>query len=237
MELKNAVAVCLISLFSATLVVLIARSLDSQAASQLQPQLASIVEELQALRKQGGISASPGAASNSETAADGLVVYYLHSTTRCPTCQSIESQAKEAVETEFASQLKSGEITWKVLNYEQPAAKPLATKFEIQMPVVVLAKMKAGEVQDWKRLDEVWALVGDKPAFAKYVAGEINRMLTGDKRPTLAVPKPSTPTIPVPVAEAPGPAAPKEPPTIPVPVTKTSDPSGPKEPPVLPIPE
>ena len=47
MELKNAVAVCLISLFSATLVVLIARSFDSQAASQLQPQLASIVEELQ----------------------------------------------------------------------------------------------------------------------------------------------------------------------------------------------
>ena len=46
MELKNAVAVCLISLFSATLVVLIARSLDSQAASQLEPQLASIVEEL-----------------------------------------------------------------------------------------------------------------------------------------------------------------------------------------------
>ena len=62
MELKNAVAVCLISLFSATLVVLIARSLDSQAASRLEPQLASIVEELQAMRKQGGIAASPGTA-------------------------------------------------------------------------------------------------------------------------------------------------------------------------------
>ena len=97
MELKNAVAVCLISLFSATLVVLIARSLDSQAASRLEPQLASIVEELQALRKQGGIAASPGAAANAETAADGLVVYYFHSNTRCPTCQSIESQAKETV--------------------------------------------------------------------------------------------------------------------------------------------
>ena len=37
------------------------------------------------------------------------------------------------------------------------------------MPVIVLAKMKAGQVEDWRRLDEVWALVGDKPAFAKYV--------------------------------------------------------------------
>ena len=69
------------------------------------------------------------------------------------------------------------------------------------MPVVVLAKMKAGQVEDWKRLDEVWALVGDKPAFAKYVRGEIERMLAGDKQPTPAVPRPSEPTIPVPAAE------------------------------------
>lgn len=50
MELKNAVAVCLISFFSATLVVLIARSLDNQAASRLEPRLTQIAEELHALR-------------------------------------------------------------------------------------------------------------------------------------------------------------------------------------------
>jgi hypothetical protein len=237
MELKNAVAICLISLFSATLVVLVARALDSQAASQIEPQLVRIVEELQALRKQGGIAASPGTPHDTETAADGLVVYYFHSNTRCPTCQSIETQAKQAVQTDFATQLTSGEITWKVLNYEQPVAKSLATRFEIQMPVVVLARMKAGQVQDWKRLDEVWALVGDKPAFATYVAGEINRMLTGNNRPTSAVPDPSGPAVPVPAAEAPGPVAPQEAPAIPVPDTKTSDPAGPKGPPPLPIPE
>ena len=55
MELKNALAVCLISLFSATLVVLIARSLDSQAASRIEPQLAKIVQELEAIRTSGGI--------------------------------------------------------------------------------------------------------------------------------------------------------------------------------------
>ena len=63
MDLKNAVAVCLISLFSATLVLLIARSLYLQAASRIEPKLAQIVEELQALRKQGGLAAAPGAAS------------------------------------------------------------------------------------------------------------------------------------------------------------------------------
>ena len=58
MELKNAVTICLISLFSATLVLLIARALDLQAAARLEPQLARIVEELEALQQQGGITAA-----------------------------------------------------------------------------------------------------------------------------------------------------------------------------------
>ncbi|MEI8373302.1 MAG: nitrophenyl compound nitroreductase subunit ArsF family protein [Planctomycetota bacterium] len=217
MNLKNAVAVCLISLFSATLVVLIARALDSQSASRLEPQLASIVEELQAIRKQGGIAMTPGAAPSIESTADGLVVYYFHSNMRCPTCRSIELQAKETVQTDFASQLARGELTWKILNYEQPAGKPLATKFEIQMPVVVLARMKAGQIQDWKRLDEVWALVGDKPAFAKYVRDEINRFIAGDKRPVPAAPIISRPIIPVPDVKASDPVPPTQPLAIPVP--------------------
>ena len=136
MDLKNAVAVCLISLFSATLVVLIARALDSQAASRLEPQLASIVEELQAIRKQGGIATAPAADSKSETASNGLVVYYFHSNTRCPTCQSIEAQAKETVQTDFASQLTRGEMTWKILNYEQPAkAEPWPTSSRFKCPL------------------------------------------------------------------------------------------------------
>ena len=43
MELKNAVTICLISLFSATLVLLIARALDLQAVARLEPQLTRIL--------------------------------------------------------------------------------------------------------------------------------------------------------------------------------------------------
>jgi hypothetical protein len=214
MELKNAVAVCLISLFSATLVVLIARALDSQTASRLEPQLASIVEELRALRKQGGIPAASGTASEAENVDNGLVVYYFHSNARCPTCRSIESQAKETVETHFASQLKNGEMTWKILNYEQPAAKSLALKFDVQMPVVVLAGMKDGQVKDWRRLDKVWAVVGDKPAFAQYVREEIERMLTPEKQPMPATTKTPPPTIPIPSSAG---VPSKETPAIPIP--------------------
>ena len=67
MELKNAISVCLISLFSATLVVLIAQSLDSKAAARIEPQLARIVEELEAIRASGGgedLEADPSAYSD-----------------------------------------------------------------------------------------------------------------------------------------------------------------------------
>jgi hypothetical protein len=180
MDLKNAVAVCLISLFSATLVLLIARALDLQAASRIEPQLAMIVEELQALRKQGGLAAAPGAVTESGAMDDGLMVYYFYGNTRCPTCRSIESQSHDTVHTGFASK-----------------------KFEVQVPVVVLVRMKGGEIEDWKRLDKVWALVGEKPAFAEYVRSEINQMLeatgaelagtpTGDTVDTAVIPIPET---------------------------------------------
>jgi hypothetical protein len=214
MDLKNAAAVCLISLFSATLVVLIARSLDSQAASRLEPQLASIVEELHALRTQGGIAAATGTPAKNETVNDGLVVYYFHSNMRCPTCRSIESQTEETVQNHFAKQLGNGEVIWKIVNYEEAAAKPLAAKFEIQMPVVVLAKMKGGEIKDWKRLDEVWGLVDDKPAFMKYVQEAIEQMLGSEKQPTATANQTPGPAIPTPNAEK---ASTNEPPAIPLP--------------------
>ena len=198
MELKNAIAVCLISLFSATLVLLIARSLDSQAASRLEPQLARIVEELEAIRASGGIAASPAAAVKNESLRDGVVVYYFHSNTRCPTCRAIESQAHKVVQEDFGPESDSGQIVWTTLNYEEPAAKDLATEFEIQMPVVVLARMKNGRMEQWNRLDRVWGLVGNKPAFGEYIRNEIRGMLGGsDQDSALAKPE-AVPAIPLP---------------------------------------
>ena len=110
MELKKAVAICLIALVSATLVLLIARALDLQAASRLEPQLARIVEELEAIRKSGGIAPAPDPEAAQATADDVVMVYYFHGNVRCATCRAIESQTHETVESDFASQLESGEV-------------------------------------------------------------------------------------------------------------------------------
>ena len=201
MELKNAIAVCLITLFSATLVLLTARALDLQAASRLEPQLAKIFEELEAIRKSGGIVPGSGVAAENDPVEDAVMVYYLHGNVRCPTCRAIESQAHETVQSAFASQVEAGEVVWKILNYEEPDGMDLGRKFEVQMPVVVLARISGGQIEDWKRLDEVWALVGDQPAYAKYVRDEVTQMLeAAAPQPTPASPE-SVPEIPLPAVD------------------------------------
>ncbi len=218
MGLKNALAVCLIALCSAALVVLIARSLDSQAASQLEPQLTEIAEQLRAIRKEGGL-APAGAHPREQQTDDGLVVYYFHSNMRCANCRAVESQAQETLEAGFSPQLDRGEIVWKVLNYEKPAGAELARRFEVTDPVVVLVRMKDNRVQTWRRLDKVLGLAGDKAALAGYLRGEIEQMLAPAGQPPASPPHAEAPKIPIPAA----PATPsKEPPPIPVPEHKVS---------------
>ena len=215
MELKNAVAVCLISLFSATLVVLIARALDNQAASRLEPQLAQIAEELRAIRTQGGIAtvASEQAGKPSER----LIVYYFHGNVRCATCEAIESQTHEVVENDFARQLESGKVVWKILNYEDPTSADLVEEFDVHMANVVLLRMRGDEQLNWKRLDKVWALVGDKPAFAEFVRTEIGEMLGDAVAEPAPVEMPDLLDLPLPELTAPPLPQAEEPAELPLP--------------------
>lgn len=209
MDLKSAAAVCLISFFSATLVLLIARALDVQTASRLEPQLAKIVEELQAIRNSGGVRGASGSAAGSgdagvaegRTIDDGVMVYFFHGKQRCPDCLAIESQAHDTVRSNFASELVRGEMAWKVLNFEEPEGKASAEQFGVSMAVVVLARMKDGQIEQGKRLDRVWALVRDKPAFAEYLREEIVQMrATADSQQAPATEGDALP-IPVPQAD------------------------------------
>lgn len=230
MELKNAVTVCLISLFAATVVVLIARALDSQAAMQLQPQLQQIADELQSIRKGGGIAAMSGGGENGAV-NDGVVVYYAHGNTRCPTCKKIESQAHETVASKFAEELKEGAVSWAIVNYETAAGKRFVDDYGVQMPTVVLVRMKDGQAADWKRLDKVWGVVNDKAAFTEYVQTEIIAMRGDGKTavPQLAVPQSQldvpAPDLPAADLPLPGaiPSADDSPPKLPLPPSQNEE--------------
>lgn len=126
---------------------------------------------------EGADSESGGAVAAAPLPADGLVVYYFHSNVRCPTCETIEGLAHEAVQTRLAAELASGRATWRVLNYESPENAHFAHDYEIAAPTVVLVRRQAGQDGEWRNLMRVWELVGDKPAFFDYVAQEAHSLL------------------------------------------------------------
>lgn len=199
MNLKNAAAVGLIALIAASLVLLIARALDLQTASRLETHLERIVDELEAIRRQSD-GAAGGSSLPSAEPDDALVVYYFHSNTRCPTCLAIESQAHAAVVSHFAEELTQGTVAWKVLNYEERSSAALVKQFAIQVPMVVLARRQKGAIRQWKRLDDVWTLVDDKPAFDAYVYRELAALLD---QPARGVPdnRPGESSQPAPAAD------------------------------------
>ncbi len=236
MDLKNAAAVCVVSLFSATLVVLIARSLDSQAASRLEPRLASIVEELRAIREQGRITPAAEIGRANEPAGDRLMIYFFHATQRCASCEAVESTMEELLKTDFAPQVSRGEIAWKSLDYEKPTSADLLRKFKVGGIVVVLAKMKDNQLLDcWRALGKVMALTGDKPALAAYLRNEIRQMLPDTRQAASAPPESGRSWKPIGEAKAAAGVAPTELPSVPVPEAKTSDPTDPKDPPAIPL--
>ena len=83
-------------------------------------------------------SSAKAAGSNSElstrNSALKAVVYYLHTTFRCVTCNEIERLTKTLVETEFADDLAAGRIEWR---RPTPADEPWPSACVVASCVVV----------------------------------------------------------------------------------------------------
>lgn len=123
------------------------------------------VADIAGLRGKARETAPPAA----PTTGDQLIAYYFHAATRCLTCRTIESHARDAV----APQVKAGGIEWRVVNYEEPAHRHFATEFKLLCPSVVLVQTRDGEVLRWKNLERVWELNDDRTAFLEYVRAEL----------------------------------------------------------------
>lgn len=102
-------------------------------------------------------------------------VYYLHSTFRCTTCNSIEKRTKEILDSGFRADIAKGLIQWKTDDFQENGA--LAKKFDVIASCVVVALVKGDEVIYFKRLDDTWTLL-DKPAeFDSYIRSNIQEVL------------------------------------------------------------
>ncbi|MDD3967068.1 MAG: hypothetical protein PHP63_08500, partial [Candidatus Marinimicrobia bacterium] len=58
-----------------------------------------------------------------------VAVYYLHSTFRCETCNTIEAMTKELLEREYAALIANGHMRWAEIDFMKNTQ--LAKRFEI----------------------------------------------------------------------------------------------------------
>lgn len=108
---------------------------------------------------------------------DKTIVYYVHGTIRCVTCNKIEKLAHETIQREFAEDLRAGRIEWRTMNFQEH--EDLAQRYDIASSTLVLVKLTQGKEVGFKKLDEVWTLADNPAAFSAYVTGAIGSCLGG----------------------------------------------------------
>jgi hypothetical protein len=114
---------------------------------------------------------TPPSSAQPPRGAAQTVVYYFHGTSRCHTCRTIEAYADESVRAAFAPELSNEAIQWKPTNIDESANEHFIKDYQLYTRSLVV--VDGSNPKRFKNLDKIWQLVGDKPAFLKYVQDEV----------------------------------------------------------------
>jgi len=106
-----------------------------------------------------------------------LVVTYFHTSFRCPTCHNIENYSKAAVYSNFADELKTGELVWRTINVDEPENKHFIKDYQLYSKHLIVSEIKDGRQVRWKDLKDVWTHVRNEEKFENYVKTEISDWL------------------------------------------------------------
>lgn len=71
----------------------------------------------------------------SSVSGNQVEVYYFHNAVRCVTCKTVEAEAKADLLNLYGNQ-----VTFKALNLEDDAAKPIAEKLKISGQTLLIVK-------------------------------------------------------------------------------------------------
>ena len=128
------------------------------------------------------IPGAPAAVAEGAGNAEGatrVIVYYAHTAFRCVTCNTIEEMAKNAIDAQFVEELAAGTVEWRTENFQENDV--FALSHEVISSCVVVVRMKGDREVDYRRLDKVWTLMKDPPAFESYVLDAVREFLPGGK--------------------------------------------------------
>jgi hypothetical protein len=107
--------------------------------------------------------------------ADKVIVYYMHASFRCVTCNLVESMGAELVRTEFADAVRARRLEWKPINYQDN--DDLAKRYNVSGNMIIVARFRGGREAEARRLDRVMELANKRGEFMPYVRSAIQELL------------------------------------------------------------
>lgn len=115
---------------------------------------------------------------NDDTPEDGVEVLYFHGRQRCATCQAIENETKDLIDSQFADEVKSEKVRYRIVDITKAENEALADKYEITWSSLVLVKYNDGKEISENLTKFAFASARNNPAqFKKELAEKINKLL------------------------------------------------------------
>lgn len=98
-------------------------------------------------KNETGIQSQQETSSGSQhaTTQDRVEVLYFHGKQRCATCMAIESNTREAMETNFSEQMKKGNVVFRSIDISKKENEKIAEKYQVTWSSLFIVKYKGGQ--------------------------------------------------------------------------------------------
>lgn len=114
--------------------------------------------------------------------ATKATVFYFHGDFRCATCRSIEKVTKEVVHGEFAAELESGHLGWRIVNFDEDANEHYVKDVGLPGSSVVVARVdEDGTIRESKILQDVWRYSTSESKMRAYLSEQIGDYLDASR--------------------------------------------------------
>ena len=108
-----------------------------------------------------------------------IAAYYFHGYARCMTCRKLEEYSHAAVTEGFPEDTRRGRMAFSAVNVEEPENAHFIQDYRLTNKTLIIQKQRGGKNLEWRNLNRIWELVGDRDAFLTYVQGEIKALRGG----------------------------------------------------------
>lgn len=103
-----------------------------------------------------------------------IEVLYFHGKQRCMTCNAIENETKQLIDSVFFQEIADNKLIFKVVDFSQPENEALAEKYEVAFSSLLVNKWSNGEENVNNLTEFAFANARSNPAAFK---SELQRII------------------------------------------------------------